>query len=274
MSAPPIWRYLPARREEIPILTSIPHTGTFVPMRSLRSSRMLRPPRNSWPTGTCMSFYAFLPDLGVDVLHATHHRFVVDLNRPADSRPPVSRALRDHAGSHRDIPGRADLARAPDARRSRCARGEVPPSLSRRAGKAPCAEKVAQFGRCYLIDLHTRRIAGEPAARRVAGGRFSRRSGRHYLRCGAHRAGTRPVSCREAAGQSSINPTRADSSPRITARWKACKALQIEMCQRLYMLEGQPASATAQPRFAAFQRVLEGVFTGVADAIRTPQFKC
>src|SRR5262249_28211165 len=85
--APPISRYLPARREEIALLTSIPHTGTFVPAdvrRQFANPSVSAEMMTDWHLH---ELYAFLPDLGIDVIHATHHRFVVDLNRPADSRP-------------------------------------------------------------------------------------------------------------------------------------------------------------------------------------------
>jgi N-formylglutamate amidohydrolase len=49
------------------------------------------------------------------------------------------------------------------------------------------------------------------------------------------------------------------------------QSLQIEMCQRLYMTEGQPERASADPRFAPFQQRLRSVFTGIAEAVgKTP----
>jgi formiminoglutamase len=46
------------------------------------------------------------------------------------------------------------------------------------------------------------------------------------------------------------------------------QSLQIEMCQRLYMTEGQPERASADPCFAPFQRRLRDVFTGIVETVR------
>lgn len=65
------------------LLVSIPHAGTFLPP-SL-AARMTTParalPDTDWHVDR---LYDFLGDLGASALVATHSRYVVDLNRPAD----------------------------------------------------------------------------------------------------------------------------------------------------------------------------------------------
>ncbi len=68
------------------LLVSIPHSGTFVPpeiaVRMTGGARTL--PDTDWHVDR---LYDFLGDMGASVLIATHSRYVVDLNRPADDSP-------------------------------------------------------------------------------------------------------------------------------------------------------------------------------------------
>lgn len=65
------------------LLVSIPHAGTYVPPaiagRMTQAARTL--PDTDWHVDR---LYDFLVDIGATVLVATHSRYVVDLNRPAD----------------------------------------------------------------------------------------------------------------------------------------------------------------------------------------------
>jgi N-formylglutamate deformylase len=69
------------KHTKVPILASLPHSGTYVPP-DIRH-RFKQNPR---PILTNMDWhleklYDFLPELGITVLQATHSRYVVDLNR-------------------------------------------------------------------------------------------------------------------------------------------------------------------------------------------------
>ena len=73
---------LPATINEVPVLVSIPHTGTKLPEgfdQRLASDAMRALPITDWHLH---HLYDFLPEFGVTVLHAVYNRFVVDLNRP------------------------------------------------------------------------------------------------------------------------------------------------------------------------------------------------
>jgi N-formylglutamate deformylase len=65
----------------VPILVSMPHSGTYIPPEI--DARFRKNPR---PILTNMDWHLeklldFLPDMGITVLQATHSRYVVDLNR-------------------------------------------------------------------------------------------------------------------------------------------------------------------------------------------------
>lgn len=270
--APPLWRYLPARAEEIPLLTSIPHTGTFVPeeiARGFATAEMADGVMTDWHLH---ELYKFLPDLGIDVIHATHHRFVVDLNRPADSRPLY--------------PGRFETTLVP----TETFQGEriwrVPPTAHEIAERVQnyyrpyhaalerrLREKAAQFGRCYLIDLHSvesraSRLHGELEQDVFLGDRDG-------TTCDAVFTQLVGDLFREQGLVVSVNqPYKGGYTTVHYCSLANVQTLQIEMCQRLYMVEGVPQGTVGQTRFLEFQRRLERIFTGIADAVRTAQLKC
>jgi N-formylglutamate deformylase len=75
------FKFRPGR---IPLLVSMPHTGTHVPKNLLdRMTEEAKPlPDTDWHLER---LYDFLDELGASVLVATHSRYVVDLNRPPDN---------------------------------------------------------------------------------------------------------------------------------------------------------------------------------------------
>ena len=74
------FRFRPGR---IPLLVSMPHTGTFIPeslaVRLTKEALLL--PDTDWHLER---LYDFLDAVDASVLVATHSRYVVDLNRPPD----------------------------------------------------------------------------------------------------------------------------------------------------------------------------------------------
>lgn len=267
-TAPPIWRYLPARSEEIPILTSIPHTGTFVPAEIAAQFARVTAAAELMTDWHLHELYSFLPELGIDVIHATHHRFVVDLNRPADSRPLYPGRFETTLVPTETFQGEP-IWRVPPTPGEVAARVEKYHRPYHEALERRLREKVAQFGRCYLIDLHSvesraSRLHGELHEDVYLGDRDG-------TTCDA--VLTERVRDLFRAEKLKVNVNQPYKGGFITAHYcsvQGAQTLQIEMCQRLYMLEGQPQAATTQPRFAAFQRVLDRIFTSLADAIRAP----
>lgn len=65
----------------LPIVASIPHTGTFVPQeiqKLFASSKVAQLPMTDW---FLHELYDFLPDFGISVIAANFSRYVIDLNR-------------------------------------------------------------------------------------------------------------------------------------------------------------------------------------------------
>ena len=263
---PPIWRYLPAIAAGVPVLVSIPHTGTFIPadiaaqfVDPSSAARMM----TDW---ALHQLYAFLPELGVDVIHATHHRFVVDLNRPPDARPLYPGRFETGLVPTESFQGEPIWRTPPAAdeitRRLERFHRPYHAALERRLG-----EKLAQFGRCYLIDVHS----VESRASRLHGPLV------HDIYLGDRDGRTCDPELTErvkelfAGHRLAVSCNDPYKGGYITAHYcsiAGVQTLQIEMCQRLYMTEGEPANAADAPRFAAFQQQLRKVFEGIVSLLQ------
>src|SRR3546814_978652 len=81
------------RQGSLPLLVSMPHPGTYVPPEiEARLTEVAKTvPDTDWHKPR---LYAFLQDLDVSVIEATHSRYVIDLNRSPDSRAPYAGADR------------------------------------------------------------------------------------------------------------------------------------------------------------------------------------
>jgi len=79
-----IYHFRAPAAPEIPLLVSIPHTGTEVPdaiAARFASDEVRALPDTDWHLH---DLYSFVPELGGATIYARFSRFVVDLNRPAD----------------------------------------------------------------------------------------------------------------------------------------------------------------------------------------------
>jgi formiminoglutamase len=265
--APPLWRYWPAAADEIALLVSIPHTGTFVPAEIVAQFAQRDSAAQLMTDWALHELYTFLPALGIDVIHATHHRFVIDLNRPPDARPLYPGRFETGLVPTESFQGEPIWRRPPSAaeieRRLMSFHRPYHAALERRL-----REKVARFGYCYLIDAHS----VESRASRLHGAL----SDDVYLgdrdRVTCDPAFTRRVSELLAAQGLKVRLNEPYKGGYITAHYcslAGVQSLQIEMCQRLYMTEGQPERASADVRFAPFQQQLRTVFSGIAETVRS-----
>ncbi|HSN72656.1 MAG TPA: N-formylglutamate amidohydrolase, partial [Steroidobacteraceae bacterium] len=151
---PPAYAVLEARGAPVPLIVSIPHTGTWMPpelLARLAGPAMRTLPMTDWHLHL---LYDFLPRLGVSVLHATVSRFVVDLNRPPTGTPLY--------------PGRFETSLVPletfqGERIWSAPPVEIEVEALRVRYHAPYHEALSrlleerrqEFGRCYLIDCHS-----------------------------------------------------------------------------------------------------------------------
>lgn len=259
------FHYRPARGRPIALVVSIPHTGTELPdevAARLAGERMRSLPMTDWHLH---DLYDFLPQLGIETIYARYSRFVVDLNRPADGR-----AL---------YPGRYETGVIPETTfdgdpifREPCAPAEAE-GLRERYWQ-PYHDRLAELlqravdrhGRAVLVDAHS--VAS--AANRI-----------HAALADDIYLGDRDGRSCDAWLTATLEAAFADCDLRVqrNAPYKGgyitdhygglpdVEAVQIEMCQRLYMNEAQPH--TPVPRlFETTRRCLIEVFARLASELQ------
>jgi N-formylglutamate deformylase len=72
--------FLP-KEVKIPLLASLPHSGTYIPQNVRRQFKKDPPPILAPVDWHLDKLYDFLPELGITMIQATHSRYVVNLNR-------------------------------------------------------------------------------------------------------------------------------------------------------------------------------------------------
>ncbi|CAN5362498.1 N-formylglutamate deformylase [soil metagenome] len=244
--------------DETRILVSIPHTGTSLPeavAAKLASDAMRRLPMTDWHLHR---LYAFLPQLGIDVLHATYSRFVIDLNRPPEPKPLYPGRFETGLVAERTFQGEAIHSDPPDPdeieqRKTRY----YAPYHARLTGILDA--KRRRFGRVVLIDAHS--VASAPSLLHGALERDIYLGDRDGATCDASLTQFFEEAFTTAGLTVSINePYKGGYTTEHYGRLPDVDALQIEMCQRVYMNEADPAGAPDHPRFAAAGALLQGIF--------------
>lgn len=147
-----LWRH---HAGTTPVLIDIPHCGTYVPpeIAAAMSEAGKRVLDTDWHVE---KLYAFAPRLGAGLFHATHSRYVADLNRDPDGKPLYPGAdntevvpLRSFHDAELWQPGRAPSA------------GEVKRRIETywRPYHAALARAIAavkaRHGYCILLDGHS-----------------------------------------------------------------------------------------------------------------------
>ncbi len=249
------------------MIVNIPHAGTLVPddiARDFASPEIAALPMTDWHVD---QLYGFLPELGVDTLAARYSRFVVDLNRP-----PVAQAL---------YPGRFETSVVA----TETFTGE--PIYASPPSKA----EIVRRRQLYYEPYHARLLRlSEDKLERLGGGELVLIDA-HSIASGANRVHgpltdhvylgdrdgtTCPSWLTDAAearfAEHGLRVTR--NAPYkggyITAHYGGfdnVHALQIEMCQRVYMDEASPEGAPARAPFARMQGVLRAVFDALLELI-------
>lgn len=245
----------------IPLVVSIPHTGTWLPAEvraRLASPAMEAQPMTDWHLHL---LYDFLPGLGATTIFATASRFVVDLNRA-----PRPRAL---------YPGRFETGLVP----LETFHGEPvfrePPGAAeiearRRAWHAPYHARLQalldeareRFGRVVLVDAHS--VAS--AANRIHGALQDEiyLGDRDGTTCGAWlRELLRAGFAAEGLAVAINAPYKGGYITEHYGRQDGVDAIQIEMAQRVYMDEDDPAGGPVHARFAATRDLLRRVLAAL-----------
>jgi len=76
---------VPANKKMIPVIVSIPHSGTYMPLdieRRIDDKEMQALPMTDW---YLHHLYDFLPAMGATIIYANYSRNVVDMNRSSQS---------------------------------------------------------------------------------------------------------------------------------------------------------------------------------------------
>lgn len=256
----------PASADRIPLVVSIPHTGTYLPddlAARLASDAMRALPMTDWHLH---QLYDFLPELGVTTIYATWSRFAADLNRPPDGRALYPGRFETGIVARETFWGDVVWSEPPE-----------PDEIARlkETVHAPYHAKLRElldgtrerFGRAVLIDAHSvasraNRLHSELEDDIYLGNRDETTCGPWLIdavQAAMETAGLRVVRNHPYKGGY------------ITAHYgglEHVESLQIEMVQRVYMDEENPGSAVTSPRFARAREMLAGVFERIAHAVR------
>ncbi len=251
---------------EIPVVVSIPHTGTYVPetvKTSFASDYIRTLPMTDWHLA---ELYAFLPGLGVDSVYATYSRFIADLNRPPSPRELYPGRFETGLVALQTFKGE-DIYTTPPSKRAVEDRRNLVHAPYHERLKELLDDKIARFGVAVLVDAHS--VASTPS---LVHGKLEDDI---YL---GDRDGK---SCEpwlsdlldDTFAQTGLSVVR--NSPYkggyITDHYGALpriQAIQIEMCQRLYMDETDPAGALSKPKFGEMAKRLEGIFATLVKVLR------
>ncbi len=143
------------RRGSSPLLVSIPHMGTEIPqaLQPLYEPRALAVEDADWHLDR---LYDFLPSLGASVLQPRFARYVIDLNRPPDDAPMYPGASNTELCPTRFFNGDALYAegKAPPAE-ERMARRAASWEPYHEALQAEIARIRAEHGFVLLWDAHS-----------------------------------------------------------------------------------------------------------------------
>jgi len=256
----------PATADRIPLVVSIPHTGTYIPddvRARLASDAMRALPMTDWHLH---SLYDFLPELGVTTIHATWSRFVADLNRPPDGKALYPGRFETGIVAHETFWGDAIWDEAPGDEDVAQWRSQVHAPYHARLAEL-LDETRQRFGRAVLIDAHSvasraSRLHGELEDDIYLGNRDE-------TTCGAWLIDSVQAAMEEAGLRVVRNhPYKGGYITTHYGGLENVESLQIEMVQRVYMDEDDPGTAVGSERFARAKEMLAGVFETVVAAVQ------
>jgi N-formylglutamate deformylase len=136
----------------LPIAASLPHSGTYVPRHIARQIKKDPRPVLVPVDWHLEKLYDFLPDMGITVLQATHSRYVVNLNR--ELKEPLYGPQMSSVVSRENAFRTSLYDTEPDST-------EVEERIKKyynpyhRRLTGVIDKMVREFGRVYLLDLHS-----------------------------------------------------------------------------------------------------------------------
>jgi N-formylglutamate deformylase len=256
----------PPTAAALPVLVSIPHTGTHLPSEfaaRLASDAMRNQPMTDWHLHL---LYDFLPALGITTLHATWSRFLSDLNRAPEDRPLYPGRFETGLIPRQTFDGEAVWAEPPsDAEVARWRAAWHAPYHARLL--ATLEDLRSRFGRVVLIDAHS--VASRANRLHPALVEDIFLGDRDGATCGPWLMDLVAHACQAEGLAVACNlPYKGGYITDHYGRLPGVEALQIEMAQRVYMEEGDPAGGPGHPRFATARTRLTAVFRALTDHLR------
>jgi N-formylglutamate deformylase len=256
------------RRGSSPLLVSIPHMGTEIPqpLQPLYDPRALAVEDADWHLDR---LYDFLPSLGASVLQPRYARSVIDLNRPPDDAPMYPGASNTELCPTRFFNGDALYAEGkappPDERAARRAAYWEP---YHEALQAEIARIRDEHGFALLWDAHS--IRSEIPW--LFDGRLP------DLNIGTADGASADASIAQAVvDAAAANPAYSHvlngrfKGGYITRRYgrpaENVHAVQLEMCQSVYMQESPPYGYL-EPLARQVQPTLAAMVGGALDACK------
>ncbi|HET6725280.1 MAG TPA: N-formylglutamate amidohydrolase [Gammaproteobacteria bacterium] len=247
--------------EEKRVVVSIPHTGTYVPddiAATFASDAIRALPMTDWHLH---HLYDFLPRLGVTTLYATWSRFVADLNRPPTDEPLYPGRFETGIVAQKTFWGDEIYREPPDAAEIERRKHLVHEPYHQKLLEILEAKR-RKFGRIVLIDAHS--VASRAS---LLHGRLEKEiylGNRDGKTCGDWLIDHVADRFREADLAVSYNdPYKGGYITDHYGRMDGVEALQIEMCERIYMDEDDPQAALSNTRFEKMRGVLRDLFASL-----------
>jgi N-formylglutamate amidohydrolase len=246
---------------ELPVVVSIPHTGTYVPdaIRAEFASDYIRGlPMTDWHLH---HLYDFLPGLGVTTIYATYSRFVADLNRPPDDKPLYPGRYETGFVAAKTFWGE-DIYHAPPSQEEIGRRRELVHAPYHARLRELLQSRITRFGGVVLIDAHSvaskaNLLHGELTDDIYLGDRDGR-SNPGWLTEAAER-GFREASLKVVRNA----PYKGGYITDHYGQMPGVAALQVEMRWGLYLDEAHASAGDTHPLFRSFKGVLSTVFDSI-----------
>lgn len=244
--------------EPVPVVVTIPHTGVVVPKTiasNFVNDEIAALPLTDWHLH---ELYDFLPALGITTLYANYSRFVVDLNRSPDSEPLYPGRFETGLVATKTFDGKRIWKADPDQREIKRRRETFHDPYHRKLNELLSTIRDRE-GRAFVFDAHsvvsTANSLHGPLDKEIYLGN------RDGQTCDASLMDFFATVFTELGLSISRNyPYKGGYTTEHYGRHDRVSALQIEMCQRVYMEELDPSSALSDEKFLKTKQTLSAIF--------------
>ena len=253
---PATYSYREPCSREVALVVSAPHVGTYVPpaiAAAFADRKMDSLPMTDWHVHR---LYDFVPELGGHFVHATVSRLVIDLNRPPDSRPLYSGRFETGLVATRTFQGEKIFATPPDAADVESRKKRYYDPYHHKL-KSLIDDVRARFGFVILLDAHSvashkSLVHGRLDKDIYLGNRDGQASGTLVFDFLKRRFESNGLQV------AANDPYKGGYITHHYGNAADVQAVQIEMCQRVYMSEAHP-DRTDDTRFREVSAMLRGV---------------